>query len=73
MKKSREALQSYAALSVELNLLAAGLPVLPSMADESKSYAEGLFNFADVGALSEADATKALRYPVRCANVDFAI
>ena len=54
-----------------LVLLAAGLPVLPGMAGESKSYAERLFNFPDVGALCEADAIKALRDPVRSANVDF--
>ena len=46
-----------------LVLLAAGLPVLPGMAGESKSYAERLFNFPDIGALSELDAAKALREP----------
>lgn len=54
-----------------LVLLAAGLPVLPGMAGESKSYAERLFNFPDIGALSEADAAKALRDPAREAEVDF--
>ena len=54
-----------------LVLLAAGLPVLPGMAGESKSYAERLFNFPDIGALSEFDATKALRDPARTAGVEF--
>ena len=54
-----------------LVLLAAGLPVLPGMAGESKSYAERLFNFPDIGALSEADAAKALREPARDAGVEF--
>ena len=54
-----------------LVLLAAGLPVLPGMAGESKSYAERLFNFPDIGALSEADAAKALRDPAREAGVEF--
>ena len=52
-------------------LLGAGLPILPGLAGESKSYAERLFNFPDIGALSEPDATKALREPTRAAGVDF--
>ena len=54
-----------------LVLLAAGLPVLPGMAGESKSYAERLFNFPDIGALSAEDAAKALREPAREAGVEF--
>ena len=54
-----------------LVLLAAGLPVLPGMAGESKSYAERLFNFPDIGALSEEDAEKALRDPARNVGVEF--
>lgn len=52
-------------------LLGAGLPILPKLAGESKSYAERLFSFPDIGALSEADAIKALREPTRAADVDF--
>jgi hypothetical protein len=54
-----------------LVLLAAGLPVLPGMAGDSKSYAERLFNFPDIGALSEVDASKALREPARTAGLEF--
>lgn len=54
-----------------LVLVAAGLPVLPGMAGESKSYAERLFNFPDIGALSEADAAKALRDPAQAMGVKF--
>jgi hypothetical protein len=54
-----------------LVLIGAGLPVLPGLAGESKSYAERLFNFPDVGALSEADASKALRDPAAQAGVIF--
>lgn len=53
-------------------LLAAGLPILPALAGESKSYAERLFSFPDVGALSAADAAKALQDPARAAGVTFA-
>ena len=52
-------------------LLGAGLPILPKLAGESKSYAERLFNFPDIGALSESDAIKALRDPTRAVGVDF--
>lgn len=53
-------------------LVAAGLPVLPGLAGESKSYAERLFSFPDIGALSATDAAKALQDPVRAAGVAFA-
>jgi hypothetical protein len=52
-------------------LLGAGLPILPGLAGESKSYAERLFNFPDVGALSEEDGAKALRVPAHAAGVVF--
>lgn len=54
-----------------LVLLGAGLPILPGLAGESKSYAERLFSFPYIGALSEADAVKALRDPTRAVGVDF--
>jgi hypothetical protein len=54
-----------------LVLLGAGLPILPGLAGESKSYAERLFSFPEVGALSEADAAKALREPALAAGVEF--
>ena len=44
-------------------LLGAGLPVLPGLAGESKSYAERLFAFPDIGALSEADSNQAISEP----------
>ena len=52
-------------------LLGAGLPILPGLAGESKSYAERLFNFPDIGALSEPDAIKALQEPTRAVGVEF--
>lgn len=54
-----------------LVLLGAGLPILPRLAGESKSYAERLFSFPDIGALSESDAIKALQEPTRSVGVDF--
>lgn len=52
-------------------LLGAGLPVLPGLAGESKSYAERLFNFPVIGELSKEDAYKALRDPALAASVKF--
>lgn len=54
-----------------LVLLAAGLPILPGLAGDSKSYAERLFNFPDIGALSETDAAKALNDPAQAEGVVF--
>ena len=52
-------------------LLGAGLPILPGLAGESKSYAERLFSFPDIGALSEPDAIKAVQDPTRAVGVGF--
>lgn len=54
-------------------LIGAGLPVLPALAGEAKSYAERLFSFPDVGALSEADAAKALQEPAQAVGVVFEV
>ena len=54
-------------------LLGAGLPILPGLAGESKSYAERLFSFPDIGALSEKDAIKALREPAHAQGISFEI
>jgi hypothetical protein len=54
-----------------LVLLGAGLPILPGLAGESKSYAERLFSFPDLGPLSKDDAFKALRDPVKAVGVEF--
>jgi hypothetical protein len=54
-------------------LLGAGLPILPGLAGESKSYAERLFSFPDIGPLSAPDAAKALRDPAKAAGVAFEV
>lgn len=58
-------------LRLPLVLLGAGLPILPGLAGESKSYAERLFSFPDIGALSEDDTAKAIREPAQAAGVAF--
>ncbi len=47
-----------------VTLIGAGLPVLPSLAGESKSYSERLFVFPEIGPLNEPDATTAIRDPI---------
>ncbi len=58
-------------LQLPLVLLGAGLPTLPGLAGDSKSYAERLFSFPDIGALSEQDAAKALNDPAQIEGVFF--
>lgn len=55
-----------------LVLVGAGLPILPALAGESKSYAERLFQFPYIGPLSKTDAIKALQDPVKLNGVLFA-
>lgn len=52
-------------------LLGAGLPILPRLAGDSKSYAERLFSFPDIGALLAPDAAKAIEGPANAAGVAF--
>jgi hypothetical protein len=49
-------------------LIGAGLPILPGLAGESKSYAERLFNFPDIGPLPEPDSNHALQDPINDAG-----
>jgi hypothetical protein len=58
-------------LQLPIVLIGAGLPILPGLAGESKSYAERLFSFPDIGALSEYDAIRALQEPTKAVGVDF--
>lgn len=51
-------------------LVGAGLPVLPGLAGDSKSYAERLFAFPDVGALNEDDAGRAISEPAASEGVE---
>lgn len=54
-----------------LILLGAGLPILPGLAGDSKSYAERLFSFPNIGALSKEDAGRALQDPAQDVGVVF--
>jgi hypothetical protein len=52
-------------------LIGAGLPQLVALAGRSKSYAERLFQFPEVGALQPIDAVAALQEPVQDQGVQF--
>lgn len=54
-----------------LVLIGAGLPILPALVGQSKTYAERLFQFSDIGPLSAPDTTEALQGPVKKRGVDF--
>jgi DNA-binding CsgD family transcriptional regulator len=53
-----------------LIVFGAGLPQLAALAGEAKSYAERLFDYPPVGALDADAGRKAVREPVREAEVD---
>ena len=57
--------------SLPLVLIGAGLPQLVGLAGKSKSYAERLFTYPEVGALCMADAAQALQGPVTSQGVSF--
>ena len=57
--------------SLPLVLIGAGLPQLVGLAGKSKSYAERLFTYPEVGALSMADTAQALQGPVTSQGVSF--
>lgn len=52
-------------------LVGAGLPQLPGLAGDAKSYAERLFEFPMIGSLDRHDAIAALRIPVQGQGVDY--
>jgi hypothetical protein len=54
-----------------ITLVAAGLPQLPELAGEAKSYAERLFRFPAVDSLQPAEARTALVEPARDLGVTF--
>lgn len=51
--------------------IGAGLPQVLALAGNSKSYAERLFLFSEIGALSEEDAVAAVANPAKAEEVEF--
>jgi len=58
--------------SLPVVLVGAGLPQILGLAGNSKSYAERLFTFPDIGALGESDAKAAIVNPAKAEGVRFA-
>jgi hypothetical protein len=54
-----------------LVLVGAGLPQLPALAGNAKSYAERLFTFPEIGSLPEREARLAVSRPAQQQNVRF--
>jgi hypothetical protein len=54
-----------------ITLVGAGLPQLPRLAGEARSYAERLFKFPQIGRLSDEQARAALAEPAKQLGVDF--
>jgi hypothetical protein len=54
-----------------LALIAAGLPQVRGLAGRSKSYAERLFEYPEIGPLQPSEATEALQIPVRNQGAEF--
>jgi hypothetical protein len=50
-------------LQLPIMVVGTGLPQLPALAGNAKSYAERLFEYPNIGALSEEDAYEAIRKP----------
>jgi hypothetical protein len=57
--------------ALPVTCVATGLPSLPALAGEAKSYAERLFEYPRIDRLSESDATAALRGPAASRGVTF--
>lgn len=58
-------------LNLPVVLVGAGLPQLPGLSGEAKSYAERLFEFPHIGPLMDADAREVLQIPVAEQDVRF--
>jgi len=57
--------------NLPITLVAAGLPQIPRLAGEAKSYAERLFKFPTIGKLAGSDAAAALVAPAAALDVAY--
>jgi hypothetical protein len=58
--------------ALPVTLVGAGLPQVPRLAGEAKSYAERLFKFPEIGRLPDSQAAEALTAPAQALGVDYA-
>lgn len=64
------ALHHAAQDGLPLYLVGSGLPSIRALVGKSKTYAERMFNYRDVGALSEQDVSDAISKPFKDVGVD---
>lgn len=57
--------------NLPITLVAAGLPQIPRLTGEARSYAERLFTFPSIASLSDPDARAALTGPARQQEVEY--
>ena len=57
--------------NLPVTIVGAGLPLLPRLSGEARSYAERLFDFRSIGSLPDADAKEALLIPAREENAEW--
>ena len=57
--------------ALPVTVVAAGLPQIPELAGEAKSYSERLFKFPAIGSLTEPDARAAILRPAEREGVEF--
>jgi AAA ATPase domain len=65
------ALHRVAQRELPLTLVGGGLPSIPRLAGEAKSYAERLFRFPRIGRLDREAATDALILPARAEGIEY--
>src|ERR1044072_3139648 len=58
-------------LGLPVILVGAGLPQLPGLAGNAKSYAERLFDFPEIGSLNDDDGRAVLATPAEAQEVEF--
>lgn len=71
LKALTAALHGTTQMELPVALICAGLPHLPLRLIEAKTYAERLFTFPRLGALSESASREALRIPAEREGIDF--
>ncbi len=64
------ALHFAAQESLPLYLVGSGLPSIRALVGKSKTYAERMFNYAEIGALEEADVDAAITIPLNNNGLD---
>lgn len=65
------AVHKIAQRSLPIFIMGAGLPLLPALAGNAKSYAERLFRYPEIGALEAQDAKRALTEPALDLGVQY--